>query len=210
MKNINFNSNSYNTYSWKLMIFDYCECITLYKLITDEVYNWTPNCQIYNMAMSKVQTLLNLAKQEIDKASIKLEKPNNSSIIIPSILIMNAAQYLRFSIEAIICQLVNNNIYTLNNDAKKISKTWRIKSIFKVLEDNKIDWSIKNKPIIKYSDKNLVFMNLTKNNKFNPELIIQHFDYLSDILHDKHLLHEKCRIIVTATFEEYKQKELDL
>lgn len=42
---------------------------------------------------------------------------------------MNAAQYLRYSIESIVYQLVNNNVEILSKNIDKIQNTLRIKSI---------------------------------------------------------------------------------
>lgn len=52
-------------------------------------------------------------------------------------------------------------------------------------------------------------MQLNKKHKFNVNLINNYFEYLSDILHDKHILHKKNKMINAKNFEEYKQKVLE-
>lgn len=207
MSNDGFNLS--NTYLWKLIIFKYCEGIKLYKLIINEINRWTPNCHIYNMILGRVNTLLNLSKQEIEKVTNEIERTNVNSLMV-SISIMNIAQYLRYSIESIVSQLVNNNIKILSKNTSQINKTWRIKAIFNTLNSNKIDWSIKKFPNINYLDDGEASMLLTKNEKFDPDSINEDFEYLSDMLHAKHLLHEKCKIIHAKTYEEYKEKEMDI
>lgn len=197
-----------NSYSWKLEIFDWCDVLKEYRLITLEVNKWTPNCAIYNMILGRISTLLNLAKQEIDKVNNKLDDLNVDSLIV-SVSIMNAAQYLRYSIESIVSQLVNNNVEILSKNIDKIKNTWRIKSIFNVLNDNNIDWAIKEYSDFKYLDNGSASMPLTKKHKFNVNLINNYFEYLSDILHDKHILHKKNKMINAKNFEEYKQKVLE-
>lgn len=201
------NLNISNTYLWKLEIFNSKKRIIDDELIISEVNKWTPNCNIYNMILGRIKTLLNLSKQEIDKANNEIKNLDINHLVV-SVSIMNAAQYLRYSIESIISQLVNNNVKILSKDANQISETWRIKSIFNVLDINKIDWTIKNLPIV-YSVGTQVCMNFKRKKMFNELLINEYFEYLSDILHDKHILHEKCKIIHATTIEEYKQKEIE-
>lgn len=202
------NSNPQNSYSWRIAIFDSCKGIKKYKKIITEVHKWSFNCHIYNMTLNRIRSLLNLANEEIKKGKNELEKLEPNSMLI-SISIMNAAQYLRYSIESVVSQLVNNNVNILSKNANQINETWRIKSIFKALDENKIDWSIKNLPIVHVIGEQIA-MDLKRNHKFNKDWVISNFEYLSDILHDKHILHKKCKIVHAATFEEYKLKEIDL
>lgn len=197
-----------NFYSWRITIFDYCKGIKKYKEIVNESYKWTLNCFIYNMTLNRIKSLLNLASEKIRKCENELKKSEANFMLI-NISIMNAAQYLRYSIESTVSQLVNNNVKILSENVDQINETWRIKSIFNVLEKNKIDWSIKNLPIINRIGEQ-ISMDFKRKHNFSKDLIDGHFEYLSDILHDKHILHKKYKIIHANTFEEYKRKEIDI
>lgn len=68
------NSNFKDFYSWKMAVFNYYKGIKKYKEIIKESYKWTINCFIYNMTLSRIRSLLNLANEEIEKGKNKLEK----------------------------------------------------------------------------------------------------------------------------------------